>query len=124
PRLLRLRWHADTGFPLPPLAIPGRLQGTPEELARVPAVTLFVQRARAVKPDFALTEANAAAIADSCRRLEGLPLAIELAAARSKVLSPQALLSRLANRLQVLTGGMRDTPARLQTMRAAIAWSP
>jgi non-specific serine/threonine protein kinase len=109
-------------FVVPPLEFPA---GSPSvaDAARSGAVALFVQRARAVRPTFTLTPENVAAVVDICRRLDGLPLAIELAAARSKVLSPGALLARLSRSLQLLTSGPQDQPSRLQTMRAAIAWS-
>jgi predicted ATPase len=111
-------------FPVPPLAVPD-LKHLPDSeiLSQYAAVALFVQRARAIKPDFRLTSANAPSIAEICIRLDGLPLAIELAAARIKLLSPQALLARLSHRLQVLTGGVRDAPVRQQTLRNTLAWS-
>jgi predicted ATPase/DNA-binding XRE family transcriptional regulator len=110
--------------PVAPLGLvdPDRLPPLPE-LSQVAAVKLFVARARAVRPDFTLTPANAAAVAAICVRLDGLPLAIELAAARIKTLSPAALIDLLADRLKILTGAPVDAPARHQTMRAAIAWS-
>jgi predicted ATPase len=111
-------------FPLEPLGLPdSRSLPSLEALSRYSAISLFVQRAAAVKPNFELTEENAAAVAEICARLDGLPLAIELAAARVKLLSPSAMCTRLASRLQLLTGGARDLPARQQTLRQAIDWS-
>jgi predicted ATPase/DNA-binding CsgD family transcriptional regulator len=120
----RLRLSDEHEFPVAPLALP-ETDGRPatDDLSASAAVRLLVTRAQAIKPDFALTEQNAQAVADICLRLDGLPLAIELVAARIKVLSPAAMLSRLAYRLPLLTGGGRDLPARQQTMRDAIAWS-
>lgn len=111
-------------YRVPPLALPdeGR-HTTVEELQRVEAVRLFVDRARASASDFSLTPANAATVAEISRRLDGLPLAIELAAARVTSLSPAALLSLLRHRLALLTQGPRDAPVRHQSMREAIAWS-
>jgi predicted ATPase/transcriptional regulator with XRE-family HTH domain len=94
-----------------------------DELAVVPAVALFIDRARAAHSRFTVTDENAAAIAAICQRLEGLPLAIELAAVRMKAISPEGLLSRLGTRLPLLTGGARDLPARQRTLRETIAWS-
>ncbi|HUR79228.1 MAG TPA: protein kinase, partial [Thermoanaerobaculia bacterium] len=118
-----LRVAGEREYALPPLVTPPlNLPLTPEALGAYPSVALFVDRATAVKSDFLLTADNARAIAEICVRLDGLPLAIELAAARVKVLPPQAMLSRVENRLKLLSGGSRDLPERQQTMRAAISW--
>ncbi len=120
----RLGLSGEHELQVPPLALPSPDQpATIESLAQAPAVQLFVARAQAASPRFTLTEANAPLIAQICQRLDGLPLAIELAAPRTRLLSPAALLSRLTNRLHLLQDGPRDQPARLQTMRGAIAWS-
>jgi len=113
----------ETVLAVPPLAAPGAGRLTVAELARFPAAGLFVERAAQVMPGFALTEANMAAVAGICRRLEGLPLAIELAAARLPVLSPEQIDTRLGDRLGLLTRGGRARPARQQTLRASIEWS-
>ncbi|MBV9689302.1 MAG: hypothetical protein JO202_06285 [Ktedonobacteraceae bacterium] len=94
-----------------------------EDLSQVPSVSLFLQRVRATRPDFELTRDNAHAVAQICVRLDGLPLALELAAARMKLFSPQSLLARLDDRFSLLTGGTRDAPERQQTLRKAIEWS-
>ena len=121
---VRLRLSAEHEYAVPPLGLADHGERLPmDDVAKSDAVRLFVERAQAVKQDFALTDQNAPAIAEICRRLDGLPLAIELAAARIKVLPPGALLARLDQRLPLLTGGGRDLPARQQTMRDAIAWS-
>jgi predicted ATPase len=118
-----LHVYGENEFPVPPLALPEQSVSTVEVLSQSPAVALFVQRAVAAKPDFQLTPENATAVAEICARLDGLPLAIELAAARVKVLSPTAMRTRLSSRLQLLTGGARDMPQRHQTLRAAMDWS-
>ena len=100
-----------------------RRQASAEQLARYEAIQLFVDRARAVRPDFRLTDDNAAAVADICRRLDGLPLAIELATARINLFSPEALRDRLGSRLALLRSSARDLPERQQTLRATIEWS-
>ncbi|HET8679819.1 MAG TPA: adenylate/guanylate cyclase domain-containing protein, partial [bacterium] len=118
----RLTWERE--FAVPPLAMPDRAQASrPDDLAKVPAVALFLERARAVRADFSMTPESAGAVAEICIRLDGLPLAIELCAPRVKVLSPKDILLRLQHQLEVLTSGPRDLPARQRTLRAAIAWS-
>jgi predicted ATPase/DNA-binding CsgD family transcriptional regulator len=120
-----LRLHGEQEFPVSPLALPDpvHLPDRTEALAQYAACALFVQRAQAITLEFRVTEANARAIAEVCLRLDGLPLAIELAAARTRLLSPQALLARFDHRLEVLTGGGRTLPARHQTLRDTISWS-
>ncbi len=119
-----LHVYGEHEFPVPPLALPD-LENLPslERLPQYESVALFLQRAQAVKPDFALTKENAPAIADICARLDGLPLALELAAARVKLLPPAAMQTKLEKRLQLLTGGALDLPARQRTLRGAIEWS-
>jgi len=119
-----LHVQGELVFPVPPLAVPD-LTHLPEQqaLRQYAAVILFLQRAQATKPTFQLTAANGHTIAEICVRLDGLPLALELAAARIKLLSPQALLARLEHRLQVLTRGIQDAPTRQQTLRNTIEWS-
>src|SRR5947207_6545070 len=118
-----LRLRAEHQFTVPPLALPdpSRLPDD-RSLAHVPAVNLFIQRAQAIKSDFQVTTDNAMTIAEICTRLDGLPLAIELAAARITLFPPQALLARLDRRLHVLTGGARDLPERQRTLRNTLAW--
>jgi len=119
-----LHLSIEREYIIPPLAVPETLaEASPDELMRYEAVKLFVERAREVKANFALTDKNAQSVAEICARLDGLPLAIELAAARVKILSPQAILSRLDYRLKLLTGGARDLPTRQQTMADAVKWS-
>ena len=120
----RLDLRAEREFPLRPLPVPNP-EATPnlEAVSRSDAVALFVSRAQALRPEFALTAENMAAIAGICVHLDGLPLALELAAARITHLPPSSLLVRLERRLPLLTGGARDQPVRLRTMRGAIGWS-
>jgi predicted ATPase/transcriptional regulator with XRE-family HTH domain len=119
-----LRLTGEHEYPVPPLALPD-LNDLPalERLTQYPAVALFNQRARAAVGNFTMTNTNAAAVAAICVRLDGLPLAIELAAARLKVFTPEELLNQLEQQLVLLTGGPRDLPARQQTIRATIDWS-
>ncbi|HET9591207.1 MAG TPA: tetratricopeptide repeat protein [Anaerolineales bacterium] len=118
-----LRIRGERIYPVPPLALPNLSQLPPEAIAQYAAVKLFIQRAQAVRPDFRVTNETAPVVAEICHRLEGLPLAIELAAARIKLLPPRSMLARLGKRLEFLTSGGRDLPARQQTLRDAIAWS-
>jgi predicted ATPase/class 3 adenylate cyclase len=116
--------YGEYEFPVPPLSLPDPDSLPPlEYLTEYEAIRLFVERARAVRPDFSLTEENGPAVVEICERLDGLPLAIELAAARIKLLPPRVLLDRLGNRLKILTGGARNLPERQRTLRNAIAWS-
>jgi predicted ATPase/DNA-binding CsgD family transcriptional regulator len=119
-----LHVQGEHEFTVPPLALPKRVQPlADEDLSNYAAVALFLERALAIKPDLAITKANVHAIAAICRHLDGLPLAIELAAARIKLLPPQALLQRLTHRLAVLTSGTQNVPERQQTLRNTIEWS-
>jgi predicted ATPase len=116
--------RAEREYPVPPLPLPADpVSASVAKVAASPAVALFVDRARAVRPGFALTEGNAGAVAEICRRLEGLPLAIELAAARTRLLDPPALLDRLVSSLDALGSGAVDLPARQRTLRATVEWS-
>lgn len=111
-------------YPVPPLPVPDLTKLPPlESLTQYASIALFLQRAKAVKPDFQITKETAPAVAEICHRLDGLPLAIELAAARVKLFPPRVMLNRLEDRLEFLSGGNRDLPARQQTLRNAIAWS-
>jgi predicted ATPase/class 3 adenylate cyclase len=119
-----LRVSGEQEFPVPPLGVPDpKHLPDLEQLSTYESVALFTERAMAVRPDFAVTSANAPAVAEICVRLDGLPLAIELASARVRVLTPQAIMERLGDRLKLLSGGSRDLPERQQTLRGAIAWS-
>jgi len=119
-----LHLSGEHEFLVSPLAVPDLTQQlSPETLTQQAAVRLFVLRTQAIQPAFGVTPANARAIAEICMHLDGLPLAIELAAARSKLLPPQALLKRLSHRLEILTGGAQDLPARQQTLRNTLQWS-
>ena len=119
-----LRVRGENVVSVPPLSLPAaRHAATADELSQFEAIQLFVERARAVRSDFRLTDDNASAVAEICRRLDGLPLAIELATARMNLFSPEALRDRLGSRLKLLGGGARDLPARQQTLRATIEWS-
>jgi predicted ATPase/class 3 adenylate cyclase len=119
-----LHVSGEQEYPVPPLGLPDPANlPTHTKLSQYEAVALFIERARAVKPTFEVTNENAPSVAEICVRLDGLPLAIELAAARIRILSPQAMLGRLEDRLGLLSGGSRDLPERQQTLRGAIAWS-
>ena len=119
-----LRLYGEREYPVPPLDLPDRRSETSAtHVAQFEAVRLFVDRASAARPDFALDDGNAADVAEICQRLDGLPLAIELAAARIRALTPGAMLQRMERRRPLLTGGARDLPARQRTLRDTIAWS-
>ena len=116
-----LRLSGEQEFHVPPLDLPDASSPSElEALTRFAAVQLFVERARSADPEFSITAANALAVAEICARLDGLPLAIELAASRSSILSPEAMLERLERHLPLLAAGPRDAPARQRTLRAAV----
>lgn len=115
--------RSETLYALPPLALPACVAGPPEEFAAVPSVELFVASARKVQPDFSLSAANVEAVAQICIRLQGIPLAIELAAGATRVLGPHALLSQMGHGLELPVLGPRDAPDHHRTLRAAIDWS-
>lgn len=119
----RLRLQSEREFPLSPLPVPERPARDPAALLRNPAVALFVDRCRAVQPGFALAPDDAVAVVEICARLEGLPLAIELAAARIKILTPQEIAQRLRDQFRLLSSGARDAPHRHQSLQAAVSWS-
>lgn len=119
---IALKVQGEREYPVPPLGTPQR-EATLEEMAEYESVKLFVERARAVQHNFSLTKDNASFVTEICLRLDGLPLALELAAARIKLLSPQAILLRLDDQLKLLTGGARDLPTRHQTLRNTLEWS-
>ncbi|RPJ36470.1 MAG: hypothetical protein EHM21_19145, partial [Chloroflexi bacterium] len=120
-----LHMRGEHIFPVPPMAMPkvDLKQPSIEQLTQIESIRLFIERAQLVKPDFGLTTENAPAVAEICSRLDGLPLAIELATARISLFSPQALLERVGSRMKLLRGGARDLPVRQQTLRDTIDWS-
>ena len=118
-----LRIRGEQTLPIEPLPLPWEPSAAPQTLGENDAIILFVERARAVRPSFTLTDQNAPAVAAICRHLDGLPLAIELAAARLRILSVDALLAQMSDRLRLLQGGPRDLPTRQQTLRDTVAWS-
>lgn len=119
-----LHISGESEYPVPPLPVPALTQlPALDSLSQYAGIALFIQRAKAVKPDFQITQETAPAVAEICHRLDGLPLAIELAAARIRLFPPRAMLERIEHRLEFLSGGSRDLPARQQTLRNAIAWS-
>jgi predicted ATPase/class 3 adenylate cyclase len=119
-----LKVYGEQEYPVPPLELPDHKRLPPvERLTQYEAVRLFIERAKAARAEFSVTDDNAPAVAEICARLDGLPLAIELAAARIKVLTPSAMLERLGSRLKLLRGGSRDLPERQRTLRGTIEWS-
>jgi predicted ATPase len=118
-----LHVRGEQEFPVDPLPLPASTASSLAELAHNDAVRLFAARAQAVRPAFRVDATNAGAVGEVCRQLDGLPLAIELAAARMKLLPPEALLAQMTDRLRLLSGGPRDLPARQRTIRDTIAWS-